>query len=61
MSIFALDFTRYPELVVVNFLRWRRQMGRAELDKLSDKNLEDIGFTKKSGRDLDSVKPFWMP
>jgi len=61
MSIFPLDFTRYPELVAVNFLRWRRRMACAELENLSDKSLEDIGLAKQSRRDLDTVNPFWMP
>jgi hypothetical protein len=28
---------------------------------LSDKTLEDIGLNEPLRRDLDAVKPFWLP
>ncbi|HXX51613.1 MAG TPA: DUF1127 domain-containing protein [Xanthobacteraceae bacterium] len=61
MTIFPLDIvTRVPVIFVGYLLHWRRKSIRAELDDLSDKNLEDIGF-KRSRQDFDAVKPFWMP
>lgn len=58
MSIFPV-FTRFPELFEVYFLHWRRS-AHVELEELSDEELEDIGLELHK-RDVDTVKPFWMP
>jgi uncharacterized protein YjiS (DUF1127 family) len=43
----------------LNFLsRWGRYAG-ADLEALSDKCLEDIGF-RLARRDLSCIKPFWL-
>jgi len=61
MTIFPLDIVaRVPEIFAGYFLRWRRNSISAELNDLSDKSLEDIGF-KRTRQDFDAVKPFWMP
>jgi uncharacterized protein YjiS (DUF1127 family) len=60
MTILPLDFARFPELISVSFIRWARRRARAEVDNLSDRALLDIGLEPPK-RDLDAVKPFWMP
>jgi uncharacterized protein YjiS (DUF1127 family) len=57
---FSFNIMRFPELIALNFVRWNRRYGNAELEKLSDRSLQDIGLTP-TRRDFDSVKPFWMP
>jgi len=61
MTFFPVDFTRLPELIAVNFLRWKHRNPADGLEKLSDRTLKDIGFTERPRRGLDLVKPFWMP
>jgi len=61
MTIFPLEFTRLPELFAVNLVRWKRRNAGVDLRDLSDRTLEDIGMTASPKRDLDAVKPFWMP
>jgi uncharacterized protein YjiS (DUF1127 family) len=56
---FQLDITRFPD-VIAYFVRWKRRYAPTALDDLSDQTLQDIGLPP-SGRDLDAVKPFWMP
>jgi len=51
MKTIALKFSK------LNFLS--RQRSYADLEVLSDKCLEDIGF-RLARRDLSSVKPFWL-
>jgi uncharacterized protein YjiS (DUF1127 family) len=60
MTIFQLDITRFPDSITIYFLRWKRRYASTALDDLSDQTLQDIGLPP-SGRDLDAVKPFWMP
>ena len=60
MTIFSLNIARFPELISLKFLRWNRPYANAELEKLSDRSLEDIGL-KPTRRGFDGVKPFWMP
>ena len=60
MTILSLDFVRFPELIFVSFRRWARRRANAEVEKLSDRTLEDIGL-EPPRRDFDAVKPFWMP
>ena len=60
MTILPLDFARFPELISVSFLRWARRRASAEVENLSDRTLEDIGL-EPPRRDLNAVKPFWMP
>jgi uncharacterized protein YjiS (DUF1127 family) len=51
MTMIALKFSK------LKFLS--RERGYADLEVLSDKCLEDIGF-RLARRDLSSVKPFWL-
>jgi uncharacterized protein YjiS (DUF1127 family) len=60
MTIFPINVARIPELISLNFVRWKRHYVSAELEKLSDRSLEDVGLTP-TRRDFDAVKPFWMP
>ncbi len=60
MSIFPVDVTRFPDLITVYLLRWKRYYTRTELANLSDETLEDIGL-EPSRQDFDAVKPFWIP
>jgi len=60
MTIFSPNILRFPELIALHFLRWKRRYGPTELEHMSDRALEDIGLTP-SRRDRDAVKPFWMP
>ncbi len=54
MTAIALKFSN------AKFFDWQRQRyAGADLESLSDKALEDIGF-KLARRNLDVVKPFWM-
>jgi hypothetical protein len=43
----------------LNFLSRRDNYAGADLEALSDKCLEDIGF-RLARRDLSSIKPFWL-
>lgn len=43
----------------LNFLSRRDSYAGADLEALSDKCLEDIGF-RLARRDLSSIKPFWL-
>jgi uncharacterized protein YjiS (DUF1127 family) len=61
MTIFPLELIRLPELIAGRFSRWRHRNPGLDLHDLSDKTLEDIGLNKPLRRDLDAVKPFWMP
>ncbi len=38
MSIFPLDVTRFPDLIAIYLLRWKRYYTRTELASLSDDN-----------------------
>jgi uncharacterized protein YjiS (DUF1127 family) len=58
MSIFPV-FTRFPELFEVYFFH-RRRSAQVELEELSDEELEDVGVELHK-RNVDTVKPFWMP
>ena len=58
MTIFPLDITRFSELATVSLLRWRRHYESDELEKLSDRSLEDIGL-EWPRQAFDAVKPFW--
>jgi uncharacterized protein YjiS (DUF1127 family) len=60
MTIFQLDIARLPDVIAVYFVRWKRRYAPTALDNLSDQTLQDIGLPP-SERDLDAVKPFWMP
>jgi uncharacterized protein YjiS (DUF1127 family) len=61
MTIFPFELTRLPEVIAVNFLRWKRRNRGDELERLSDRTLEDIGLAERPRRSFDGVKPFWMP
>ncbi len=61
MTIFPRELTRLPELIAGNLMRWAYHNPRGDLRDLSDKALEDIGIPEPPKRDLDAVKPFWMP
>ena len=61
MTIFPRELTRLPELIAGNFIRWSYRSPRGDLHNLSDKDLRDIGMAEPLRRDLDAVKPFWMP
>jgi uncharacterized protein YjiS (DUF1127 family) len=60
MTIFSVNIARLPELIGLNFLRWKRHHFSTDLEKLSDRSLKDIGL-RPTGRDYEAVKPFWMP
>jgi uncharacterized protein YjiS (DUF1127 family) len=60
MTIFALDLSRFSDLVAVCFGRWKHRLPGARLEHLSDRSLKDIGI-EPCRRDFDTVKPFWMP
>lgn len=47
------------KLASFSFLARQRAFDEADLHRLSDQCLRDIGF-KLERRDLNSVKPFWM-
>lgn len=61
MTIFSLEITRLPELIGVNLLRRQIRNPGVDLRDLSDRTLRDIGVPEPPKRDLDAVKPFWMP
>lgn len=52
---------RLPELIVDNFARWSRRNAGGDLHDLSAKDRADIGMAEPLKRDLEAVKPFWMP
>ena len=60
MNILLRDFVRFPELISGRFFRWTHRHASVEQENLSDRTLEDIGL-EPPRRDLDAVKPFWMP
>ena len=60
MTIFPHNILRFPELLTLHFLDWKRRYAYSELEDMSDRSLEDIGI-RRATRDLDSVKPFWLP
>ena len=60
MAIFTFGLSRFSDLIVVCFDRWKRQLRGATLENLSDRSLKDIGIERYQ-RDFDTVKPFWMP
>ncbi len=60
MSIFPLDIMRFPALLTIYLVRWKRDDNQSTLENLSDETLEDIGL-EPSKPDFDAVKPFWMP
>ena len=53
MTTIALKLTN------MKFLGWHHRNTGADLKRLSDKALKDIGF-KLVRRDFNAVKPFWM-
>ncbi len=61
MTIFSLEFSRLPDLVAGQFSRWKHGHSGPHLEDLSDRTLADIGLAEPLKRDLDPVKPFWMP
>ncbi|HEX4041300.1 MAG TPA: hypothetical protein VHY10_06340 [Xanthobacteraceae bacterium] len=61
MTIFPRELIRLPNLIAGNFARWSRRNAGGDLHDLSDKALKDIGMAEPLRRDLDAVKPFWMP
>jgi uncharacterized protein YjiS (DUF1127 family) len=60
MTIFPVNIARIPELISLNFLRWKRRRFSTDLEKLSERSLKDIGL-RPTRRDYEAVKPFWMP
>ena len=61
MTIFRRELIRLPELITGNFTRWTNRNSGGDLHDLSDRTLADIGMAEPLRRDLDAVKPFWMP
>jgi uncharacterized protein YjiS (DUF1127 family) len=61
MTIIPLELIRLPEIIAGSLARWRHRKPGFDLHDLSDKTLEDIGMAEPLRRDLDAVKPFWMP
>ncbi|MGC1777233.1 MAG: hypothetical protein WBB34_04750 [Xanthobacteraceae bacterium] len=61
MTIFARELIRLPELIATNFVRWTHRNSGGDLHDLSDRTLADIGLAEPLKRNLDAVKPFWMP
>lgn len=47
------------KLLSLNFRSRRGSYAGADLEVLSDKCLEDIGF-RLARRDLSAIKPFWL-
>jgi len=60
MTVVRFNALRLLELTISACLCFRRFHVRAEFENLSDRSLDDIGL-KPPRRDLDTVKPFWMP
>lgn len=61
MTIFPRELIRLPELIAGNFVRWTHRDAAGDLHDLSDRTRADIGMAEPLRRDLDAVKPFWMP
>lgn len=61
MVTFPRELIRLPELIAGNFARWTSRVPGGDLHDLSDKTLADIGMAEPLKRNLDAVKPFWMP
>ncbi|HTZ02868.1 MAG TPA: hypothetical protein VMC05_11095 [Xanthobacteraceae bacterium] len=61
MTIFSLEFARLPDVIAGGFSRWRRGHCGPCLQDLNERTLADIGLAEPLRRDLDAVKPFWMP
>ena len=61
MTIFSRELIRLPELIAGNFMRRTERNAGADLHDLSARDLADIGLAEPLRRDLDAVKPFWMP
>ena len=61
MTIFSLQLARLPDVIAGQFLRWRQSHSGPCLQDLNDRTLADIGLAEPLKRDLDAVKPFWMP
>jgi hypothetical protein len=53
MTTIALKLTN------MKLFGWQHPYTGADLESLSDKALEDIGF-RLARRDLNAVKPFWI-
>jgi uncharacterized protein YjiS (DUF1127 family) len=60
MTIFPPGLSRLSDFIVVRLARWKQHLAGATLEHLSDRALQDIGL-EPCRRDLDTVKPFWMP
>jgi hypothetical protein len=61
MIIFRRELIRLPELIAGNFTRWTKRNPGGDLHELSDRTRADIGMAEPLRRNLDAVKPFWMP
>ena len=61
MTIFSLGFARLPDLLAGQLSRLKRGQAGPCLQDLNDRTLADIGLAEPLKRDLDAVKPFWMP
>lgn len=60
MTIFPLAFSRFADFIAVCLGRRKHSFPGVMLENLSDQSLKDIGI-EPWRRDLDTVKPFWMP
>jgi hypothetical protein len=60
-SFFSLGFARLPDLLAGQLSRWKHGHSSPCLEDLNDRTLADIGLAEPLRRDLDAVKPFWMP
>jgi hypothetical protein len=60
MTIFPHAITCFPAWVTPYLLRGKRHYDSAELEKLSDRSLQDIGLEVLK-RDFGTLKPFWIP
>jgi len=60
MTIFPLALSRFADFIAVCFGRRKHSFPGVKLENLSDRSLKDIGIEPWQ-RDLDAVKPFWMP
>jgi hypothetical protein len=60
MTIFPLAFSRFADFIAVCFGRRKHSFPGVMLESLSDQSLKDMGI-EPWRRDLDTVKPFWMP
>lgn len=59
MTVFPLCGPRFPELITLHFICRNRRHRRAEVNRLSDKCLED-GGAKQLRPNLDALKSSWM-